>query len=223
MGGLEVGEGVLNWRSDGPPGPSPSPSLPLGPVSLTPGWQWLWWRERRVREGQAGQSADARGPASLAALQGVGPRRCPVLTGVPHLYQEVRGTPRELCDSSLFSRLKVGGSAPPNTEQGARGGVRHRQDRAPTLWQEPQLGRVWGLGLKPSLVDTQCLYCQGYFFGGAECWQWPSGDLRSPWVNMPGLKHGLPSLNSYKGHPPALSSRLVNSFSGASEGGCVAT
>lgn len=50
-----------------------------------------------------------------------------------------------------------------------------------------------------------------------------SGDLGSTWVNRPGLKHGLPSLNAYKGCPPALSPRLVSSFSGASEGGCVAS
>lgn len=130
------------------------PSSPLGPASLTAGWQWLWWQEGGVTEGQAGPSADARGPASLAALQGAGPRRRPALMGVPHLCWEVRGTRCELCDSSLSSRLKGGGSAPPNTEQGTGGGVRHRQDRAPTLRQEPQLGRVWGLGLKPSLVGT---------------------------------------------------------------------
>lgn len=88
-------------------------------------WQWLWWQERGVREGQAGQSADAGGPESLATLQGVGPRRHPALMGVPHLCWEVSC---ELCDSSS-SRLKAGGSAPPNTEQGTRGGVRHRQDR----------------------------------------------------------------------------------------------
>lgn len=144
------------FSTGGPMGPQDAarPSSPLGPASLTAGWQWLWWQEGRVREGQAGPSADARGPASLAALQGAGPRRRPALMGVPHLCWEVRGTRCELCDSSLSSRLKGGGSAPPNTEQGTRGGVRHRQDRAPTLRQEPQLGRVWGLGLKPSLVGT---------------------------------------------------------------------
>lgn len=57
--------------------------------------------------------ADARGPASLAALQGVGPRRRPALTAVP--------STRASADSSLSFRFKVGGTALPNTELGTPG------------------------------------------------------------------------------------------------------